>query len=185
MLRPVLVLDDKEREYAKKILSENFDSPVVVFHPYATHPNKAWIEDYWQTLAKKLQQSDIDYIVIGKSDSGIVGLDPAKDFTNRTDLRQTSAIIAGCAAMVTGDSGPMHLATAVNTPVAALFGPTAKAWGFFPSGERDTVFETHMDCRPCSLHGKKPCDLSRHCLEMITPDMVAKHLAQTIITRNK
>lgn len=76
------------------------------------------------------------------------------DFTNRTDLRQLIALLAQADALVTGDSGPMHLASGVSTPVVALFGPTCREWGFFPTGENDRVLQAPLACRPCSLHGQ-------------------------------
>lgn len=184
-LVPKIFLDQEEMDWADQFLAEHYSGPVVALHPYATHPNKAWIEDYWHVLVGKLAGQGLDYIVLGKSSDRIIGLDREKDFTGETGLRQTLAIISRCRAMVTGDSGPMHLATGVGTPAIALFGPTSKAWGFYPSGPGDLVLEADLDCRPCSLHGKKPCPMSRHCLEQIGPDMVLEAVMRTISIRER
>ena len=74
---------------------------------------------------------------------------------------------------VSGDTGPMHLATAVGTPVVALFGPTVEPFGFFPYRGRATVLERPLACRPCSSKGGPRCPLGHHqCLEEIMPDVV-------------
>ena len=96
----------------------------------------------------------------------------AADFTDSTDLRETCALLAAADVLVTGDSGPMHLAAGVETPVVALFGPTTREWGFYPEGPRDVVLETDDACRPCSLHGSRRCAHAGRCMAGITPDAV-------------
>jgi ADP-heptose:LPS heptosyltransferase len=92
---------------------------------------------------------------------------PHLDLTNETDLAQTSAILQQARVLVSGDSGPMHLGTAVGTPVVALFGPTCRQWGFYPSGPRDKVISMNPSCSPCSLHGQGHCARRVSCMEEI------------------
>ena len=67
--------------------------------------------------------------------------------------------IAHCRVLVGNDSGLLHLAEAVGTPVVALFGPTVRAWGYFPWREESRILEHELECRPCSKMGEKPCRL--------------------------
>lgn len=60
--------------------------------------------------------------------------------------------------------------------VLALFGPTTEEWGFFPAGPKDRVLESQLDCRPCTLHGKKHCDRNHACMQSITPEQVMRAL---------
>ena len=87
-------------------------------------------------------------------------------------LVEVARALGGCRLLVCNDSGLMHLAEAVGTPVAAFFGPTVRAFGYSPQLPRSTVLETaDLDCRPCSRNGKRPChrgDLA--CLARIEPD---------------
>jgi ADP-heptose:LPS heptosyltransferase len=71
--------------------------------------------------------------------------------------------------VVTNDSGLMHVAEAVGTPVVALFGPTVRGFGYFPSLPRSAVLETNgLECRPCSRNGRRPCWRGDHaCLTRI------------------
>ena len=89
-------------------------------------------------------------------------------------LRASAALIARASVLVTNDSAPLHLATAVGTPVVAVFGPTVPAFGFGPRGPRDAVLEIEgLSCRPCSLHGPQVCPLGHHrCMREITVETV-------------
>ena len=85
-------------------------------------------------------------------------------------LTEVAGQLAGCTALVTNDSGLMHLAEATGVPVLALFGPTVREFGYFPSLTASETFEIALDCRPCSRNGKRRChrgDLA--CLEHIAP----------------
>ncbi|WP_156925251.1 glycosyltransferase family 9 protein [Nitratidesulfovibrio termitidis] len=167
--------------------------PLVALHPYSTHPDKAWLPEAWRELAGRLSAAGYGWFVVGRSGgqgaSGLIsgpisgpmsglaeqtrragGL--AADFTDRTDLRETCALLAAADVLVTGDSGPMHLAAGVGTPVVALFGPTTREWGFYPQGPSDVVLETGDACRPCSLHGSRRCAHSGRCMTGITPEAV-------------
>uniref|UniRef100_B8DJX6 Glycosyl transferase family 9 n=1 Tax=Nitratidesulfovibrio vulgaris (strain DSM 19637 / Miyazaki F) TaxID=883 RepID=B8DJX6_NITV9 len=168
--------------------------PLVALHPYSTHPDKAWLPDAWRDLARRLSAAGYAWFVVGRSGGkgnavAAPGGDEAAplfalveqarragrlaaDFTDRTDLRETCALLAAADVLVTGDSGPMHLAAAVGTPVVALFGPTTREWGFYPEGPRDVVLETGDACRPCSLHGSRRCAHSGRCMTGIAPDAV-------------
>jgi ADP-heptose:LPS heptosyltransferase len=96
-------------------------------------------------------------------------------------LRQTMALIERCAVLLCHDSGPMHLATALNVPVVALFGPTHPKLGFWPVGEENAVLTAEAACSPCSLHGTRPCSLERKiCLEEISPARVTEALRRVL-----
>ncbi len=147
--------------------------PLVALHPYATHPAKQWPREHWRALTALLASEGIDWFVIGR-DANPLFLEHERDLTNATDLRKTCAIISQASMLITGDSGPMHLACGVDTPVLALFGPTARSWGFYPAGANDHVMEMDMDCRPCSLHGSKSCSMGYECMAGIKPEEVVK-----------
>lgn len=104
------------------------------------------------------------------------------DLANITTLRETCAVLAACDTLVTGDSGPMHLACGVQTPVIALFGPTHRVWGFYPEGPHDVVLEAECDCRPCSLHGTAACRYDQRCMKSLLPADVFVRLEHQLAT---
>ncbi len=79
----------------------------------------------------------------------------AIDLSGLTSLKDLARLYQLAAVVVTTDSGPMHLAAAVQTPVVALFGPTAPA-RTGPYGTGHTILRTSIDCSPCF---KKHCNL--------------------------
>jgi len=180
-LRPVVHLTPLEIASARQHLAHiGLTRPFVALHPFATHPDKAWPMGYWLSLIPLIERQGLDWIIIGKNPDHLSALDDPRNLTAKTSLRETCALIAQARALVTADSGPMHLGTAVGTPVVSLFGPTSKVWGFYPSGPFDTVLEQALSCRPCSLHGSTSCKRGRECLVSIEPDEVAVRLFETI-----
>lgn len=177
-ITPRIYLTQEEKETAAKILPRP-DRPLIALHPYATHAAKQWPVSHWKELTAMLDAAGMDWFVVGKNDTPLFRGDP-RDFTNATNLRATCGLLRQADMLVTGDSGPMHLASGVDTPVTAIFGPTVKAWGFFPAGDKDRVLERDMECRPCSLHGGKSCEKGHECMAAISPAEVMESLNQRI-----
>ena len=177
---PRIYLTDAERAGAEARLAPLTNGrPLVALHPYATHPAKQWPRGYWLGLTALLASEGMDWIVVGRDATPLFERHE-RDLTNATDLRETCALIGRADLLVTADSGPMHLGTATGTPVLGLFGPTAKVWGFLPSGPRDRVLELAMDCRPCSLHGGKPCADGHGCMTGMEPEAVMEAVREML-----
>jgi len=88
-------------------------------------------------------------------------------------------------AMITMDSGNMHLASLVGTPVVSIWGATHPDAGFFGYKQNpDNAIQTELFCRPCSVFGNKPCFKKNYeCMELITPEtIVSKFL---FVLKNK
>ncbi|QGY41725.1 glycosyltransferase family 9 protein [Pseudodesulfovibrio cashew] len=164
---------------ATRLTGLSSSGPLVALHPYATHPAKQWPREHWLALTRELSRNGLDWVVVGRDDAPLLPGDE-RDLTNATNLRETCALLSRTDLLITGDSGPMHLGCAVGTPVLALFGPTAKVWGFYPAGPRDQVLERPMECRPCSLHGARTCERGHSCLAGIPPEKVAACAAEML-----
>ncbi|WP_291322422.1 glycosyltransferase family 9 protein [Desulfonatronospira sp.] len=183
-LEPCIYLEPAEKARGRRLLagsaimvnnSSSPGKPLIALHPYATHPAKAWPTDHWLSLITLLEDHGMEWIVLGRERYRLLP-DSSRDLTSRTDIRQTCALLKHCSALVTGDSGPMHLARAVNTPLVAMFGPTTREWGFFPTGEKNIVLQTRLPCRPCSLHGRMSRPCPAECMTSITPREVLSAL---------
>ena len=94
----------------------------------------------------------------------------------RTDVPTLAGVLATARALVSNDSGAMHLAAALGRPVVAMFGPTDER-ATRPIGPHD-VLSASVFCRPCML---RDCPIDHRCMKRITPDMVfaavSRHLA--------
>jgi ADP-heptose:LPS heptosyltransferase len=101
----------------------------------------------------------------------------------RTDIPVLAALLDRAMLLVTGDTGPMHLATAVGTPVVAFFFGPAYVWETGPYGADNIAFQTRLQCSPC--HHAARC-LAPICREELTPEMVFwavnDRLAQDYVT---
>lgn len=177
-LLPRIWLSDRERASARQRLDALLGpgSRPVALHPFATHALKTWPQTHWRSFASLLEQRNLSWVALGRGKSVFSG--HAHDLSNATSLRESCALLSCCRTLVSGDSGPMHLATAVGTPVIALFGPTTREWGFYPAGPYDRVLEKKLECRPCSLHGLAACPRNGECLAGISPQNVLEALEQ-------
>jgi heptosyltransferase-2 len=159
-----------------------FDSeaPLVALIPGAAHATKRWPVRHWRRLASDLVRRGCSVTVVGSSGDRILAAEIATSAGRKAasaagdlDLQASGALLRRARAVVSGDTGPMHLATAVGTSVVALFGPTVEQFGFFPYRARAAVLERPLPCRPCSSKGSPHCPLGHHhCMEEIVPDEV-------------
>ncbi len=160
--------------------SQTFDfSKAVAIHPFASQKNKEW--PHFPKLVEKLISKNTPVVVVGHGSEDIELPDSPLllNLVNKTTLREMALILHTCCAVVTTDSGPMHMGIAVNTPVLALFGPTTKEFGFYPHFENCEVIEKDLECRPCHVHGGDTCPLKHHdCMEKILVEDVEKKLSQ-------
>jgi len=114
-----------------------------------------------------------DEIIRAAQDGG--GPRTSVNTCGKLTLRQSAALIKRAAVLVTNDSAPLHVATAMGTPIVAVFGPTLPEFGFAPIRTGDVALGVKgLDCRPCSRHGPPSCPLGHHrCMRDLTPEMVA------------
>ncbi len=153
------------------------EGPLLVFAPGAAHATKQWPAASWRTLtASVLTQGWRVVFAGGPGDATLcrelaaAGGPATASAAGEFSLQQTGALLARARALVSGDTGVMHLGTAVGTPVVALFGPTVRQFGFFPYTRAATVLDLPLDCRPCTAWGTERCPLGHHrCLRDLLP----------------
>jgi histidinol-phosphate phosphatase family protein len=96
-------------------------------------------------------------------------------------LRELVPIIRGADLTIANDSGIAHLSSAAGAATIALFGPTHPALGFAPRGLFDRVVEVDEWCRPCSIHGSKPCFREeQYCFTRITAERLYEVASDTL-----
>ena len=166
------------------------DDAMVVVSPHARWPTKQWPPERFAEVVRRLhEQSGTRAVLIGSSAAAPIAREIAAtaasarpvDLVNRTTLREMVALVAEARAMVTNDSGPMHVAAAIGTPVVAIFGPTsAERTGPYGPGHR--VLAAAAPCRPCfrrkCLYSSGPEALA--CLTGVAAEEVARHLLEIL-----
>jgi ADP-heptose:LPS heptosyltransferase len=90
----------------------------------------------------------------------------------KTSLKVTGAVLERCEFLITGDTGPMHLAAAVGTPVLSLFFGTAYPWETGPYGPGHFVLYSDVPCAPCS--DPASCERAHECKEMMRPPVMLR-----------
>jgi lipopolysaccharide heptosyltransferase II len=157
---------------------------LIALAPGAAHFTKRWPEHHWTALARRLVEHGNDVVVLGGPDDSELGArvaaaggQGALNAAGAFDLPGSAALLKRARALVSGDTGVMHMATAVGTPVVALFGPTVEAFGFYPYHAKATVLARDLSCRPCSAHGGPACPLTHHrCMQDTMPEDVLEAL---------
>lgn len=187
---PKLHLTQAETEKASLLLKDSgWDgiAPVVALAPAAAWATKAWPAAKWKELACACREKlgAFPLLIGGGQDrdlcESVLGGGVGANLAGSADLIETGALLSKAACLVSNDSAPLHLAGAVGTPVAALFGPTVPAYGFYPAGPRDKIIERKEVCRPCALHGHKKCPLGHHnCLARVASEEVFKAVAALV-----
>jgi len=159
--------------------------PFVALAPGSIWGSKRW--PYYPELARHLVDR-LPLVVIGAREDAALGVEiqraaeggtgrqPVVNACGKLTLRQSAALIGQAALLVTNDSAPLHLATAMGTQIVALFGPTVTEFGFGPLRAGDvTLGLDGLQCRPCSPHGPPRCPLGHHrCMRELTVEAVTR-----------
>ena len=156
------------------------DEPYVVVHPGASVPARTASPDHWAATVKALTANGHRVLVTGApSERGLtaeVAGSNGIDLGGRTTYRLLAAILKQAKAVVVGNTGPAHLAAAVNTPVVSLFSPVVPAAKWAPWRVPSVVLgDQHAPCRDSRA---RVCPVPGHpCLEQVSPDeiVVAVH----------
>ncbi|MDD5492278.1 MAG: lipopolysaccharide heptosyltransferase II [bacterium] len=176
---PFIYTTPLEEELANDFLLKNHVSPkdlLIGVHPgsgLSIGSAKRWPREKFALLCDHiLTIPKAKVIVFGGPEERYAAEEMAKFMRKKpviiagdTDIRMTAALIKRSALFVSNDSGLMHLATAVKTPVLAIFGPTLW-WKNYPWGKNNIVLRKEMTCSPCYNYQQIQCKTLK-CLEMI------------------
>lgn len=130
---------------------------LIALHPWTSDPAKQWPLDSFRKLTERLiKELDLTVLIVGgkeeliKSKELFKGIDANLiNLTGKTTLIQLGALLKKCKMIISGDSGPVHLASAVGTKVLAIFrnditGKSSRRWGPWDSGH--LVIEKNRLC---------------------------------------
>ena len=177
---PQIFLREEDRKWADRALKDlgvREGKPLIGMNPGATYGlAKCWYPDRFGELGKRLSERwQAKILLFGKEEErpivheilhhlGARGVDLA----GKTGLLQLAALLERCTLLVTNDTGTMHVASAVGTPVVALFGSTSPLTTG-PWGREHVVVRRDVPCSPC---WKRICPTDHQCMDLITVDEV-------------
>jgi heptosyltransferase-2 len=188
-LRPRLYPGPTERAAVDQVLDgAPADEPLIALAPGSVWATKRW--PYFADLARRLHNVARVVVVGAEADRPlaqeivVATNGNAIDATGRLSLLASADLIGRTSLLVTNDSAPLHLASAMNTPTIAVFGPTVPEFGFGPLADSSNVVgHEGLACRPCDRHGPQKCPLGHwRCMREISSEQVAG-LAESLITR--
>ena len=183
-LRPHLYPGAAERTAVNDLLREGgVSGAFVALAPGSVWGTKRW--PYYPELARRVSERVPVVVIGGKDDqvqadaiAEVVAPDRFVSAVGRLSLLASAELIGRAAAIVSNDSSPTHMASAMGTPTIAIFGPTVPDFGFGPLAPRSaTLGHAGLDCRPCDRHGPQRCPLGHwRCMREVGVEDVERRL---------
>ena len=191
-LPPALFVMPDEIETAKnKFGLDKITQPIFGLNPGAEYgPAKRWPAGKFIAAAKEIQQrTHCAWLIFGgRGDIELTGQIAAAlhasrftfhDLSGKTSLRELMALLKLCRVLLTNDSGPMHVAAALGTPVVVPFGSTSPelTGPGLPGDSRHRLLKSDAPCSPCFL---RECPIDFRCLNGITVERVVTAVVELL-----
>ena len=181
-MQPRITVPPRRRETAAVALREagwDGNAPLVALAPGAAYGGaKRWPAERFADVARALAGDGVQPVMIGTAADRSAAADVERAFggggrcllslVGRTDVPTLAGVLAICRALVTNDSGAMHLAAAVGTSVVAVFGPTDER-ATRPLGDAHQIVTGPAWCRPCM---RRECPLDHACMRGVETEAV-------------
>jgi heptosyltransferase-2 len=184
--RPELcVTQDEDRAMATRLEKMGITEAdmVIGLNPGSTYGSaKRWLPERFAEVTNRLCQTlspsqgkRVSAIVFGAKGEESLGHEivgrlsmPSAVLSGSTSIRELMAVVKRCAVLLTNDTGPMHIASAFQVPVVAVFGPTD--WRTTsPYGTKHVIVRQPVDCAPCLL---RECPIDHRCMTWVSMDQV-------------
>jgi len=164
-LPPELFPGEEDHGWATEFLSEQIEDWVAIA-PGSVWPTKRWLpERFAQLAARVTSELHCGVVFVGGEEDRFLCRKIAAEVKGKSlvaageaSVLQSAALLSKCRLLISNDSAPVHLASAVGTKVVDIYGPTVPEFGFYPHGEGHQIVQVEdLYCRPCSKHGPKRC----------------------------
>lgn len=164
----------------------NKDATWVAIFPGASIKERKWPKERFKEIVKWLNKEGVKIVIVGgkedkKLGDFIIGDNKLNlNLVGRLSLHQTASVLTQVKLLLTTDSGVMHLAMAVGTPVVALFGPGIEdKWA--PKDKRSIIINKHLPCSPCTCFGyTPPCPYNARCMRKISINEVKEAICEIL-----
>lgn len=191
----------------KKILPELFPDPVsersitnmleslgitgsnrlVCIPAVSGHFTKTYPPEYYAEIINNFPDENAVFFLTGRGKDSeniqlIKSLTKNKkvyDMCDRLEVEDLISLVKSSSLLISGDTGPMHIAEAFNIPIVMMAGSSVREFGFFPQNEKAVVLENNsLKCRPCSHYGRSKCPKGHFkCMKEISPEAVMANAA--------
>jgi heptosyltransferase-2 len=181
----LVVFPDEEQAMAERLAKGGLtaNDVIVGINPGSTYGGaKRWLPERYAEATERLcrairesRNQQVGVVIFGAKGEERLGQDIAARLSSRslvlsgaTTIRELMAALKRCAMLLTNDTGPMHIASAFQVPLVAIFGPTD--WRTTsPFGNAHAIVRQPVDCAPCLL---RECPIDHRCMTRVTVDQV-------------
>ncbi len=163
---------------------------IVIMAPGTIWQTKHWATERFAQVAAHFLSKGLAVILIGSRRERVVCEEVAAlapgvlDLAGMTSLTELAALIRRSAISITNDSGPMHLAVALDRPVVSIFGPTDPLW-IGPYKRADAVLHAELECSPCYLRKLKHCHHGHACMRSVSAPAVIERAERILFANQK
>ena len=177
---PIITRAEEKIEGLLKKEGVGKNDKLIVIHPSASCPSKRWPQAKFSRLIKFLKEEfDLKVIVttaLNEVEFGkeIVEENEVIDLRGKLSISEIGSLLKRAALFISNDSGPVHIAASLDTPVISIFGrkdPGLSPLRWRPLGKNSFYFHKDVGCEACLAH---ECQKGFLCLEEISPQEVAE-----------
>jgi heptosyltransferase I len=187
-----LSVQPEGRAHAQRLLAEGGiapGAPYLLIAPGTRWETKLWPAEHFAELARALEgETGLPLVLIGMESESEIARQVEElaggrilNLAGRTGLPEVMALVAGASMSVMHDSGPMHLATAFDKPMVAIYGPTSPQLTG-PYRRPEAVVRCETSCSPCRLKRVASCEYNHRCLRELSPQVVLQRVLQAMKT---
>lgn len=160
---------EKQKKKVDSFFREHhIDRPVIAIAPGSVWATKRWTVEGFTRLTSQCIQDGFDVVLIGgERDRNIVEsirshnqIDHCYSTIDKFSFLESAGLLQHASVLVSNDSAPVHIASAMGVPVVDIFGATVPEFGFAPYGVPHRVVQKHgLACKPCAMHGGNACPI--------------------------
>jgi heptosyltransferase-2 len=165
---PELFPSPEDFSYSSRLLRNSGveeNDTIIGIAPGSVWATKRWLpERFAQVSDLLIKETGSKVVFLGSKQDERLCLDIANlmaekpvILAGKTSILQSAAVISRCKAILSNDSAPVHISSAMKRPAVAIFGSTVPEFGFAPYGEGNVIIGKEMECRPCGIHGRNKC----------------------------